>query len=260
MTTPQAILFGPVFYYVFFALRFMPGGTWRRALGLLKSAAVALVVVAVIAAPFMIADARSDTNPNGMLRWFERSYLGTIGAERYARTTLAAFNLWWLDLLAQGAPQQPADLNRLLDAEATLLGVSKAVAGKVLLGLGIVLAWLLCARKWKWAPQSWPVCTFIILLAAFTLPTSVHERYIYYCIPFVIALGVHARAWIFPMLALLLVGTFEMTSFRWLELWSGRLYTAGNPALPASAILAVLTVLSLLYSYVVLIPKAKPTK
>lgn len=257
MTKPQAILFGPVFAYVFFALRFMPGGTWGRALGMLKSAAVALVVVAFVAAPFMIADAGSDANPDGVFRWFERSYLGTIGAERYARTTLAAFNIWWLDLLAQGAPEQLADLNRLLDAEAPLLGVSKAVAGKVMLGIGVVLAWLLCARKWSWASPSWLACTFVILLAAFTLPTSVHERYVYYCVPFVIALAMHSRVWIFPMVALLLVGTFEMTSFKWLELWSGKFYTAGNPALPASAVLAILTVLSLLYSYVVLISKGQ---
>lgn len=257
MTKPQAVLFGPVLIYVFFALRFMPGGTWRRALALLRTAAVALIVVALVAAPFMIVDAKSATNTDGPFRWFKRSYAGTIGSELYQRTTLNAFNFWWLDLVAQGRPQQRGELNRFLDAQAPMLGVSKAVVGKALLALGIVLAWLLCARKWRWAPQSWLVCTFVVLLAAFVLPTSVHERYIYYCIPFLIALAVHARKWIAPLVVLLVVGTFEMTSFRWVGLWSGQLYAPGNAALPWSAFLAVLTVLTLLYSYAVLIPKAR---
>ena len=31
---------------------------------------------------------------------------------------------------------------------------------------------------------------FVVLLSAFLLPTRVHERYVYYCIPFVTALAV----------------------------------------------------------------------
>ena len=255
MTKPQAVLFAPVFIYVFLALRFAPGGTWRRALGLLKTAAVALVVVAVIAAPFTISDARSAANPDGALRWFKRSYLGTIGSEMYQRTTLSAFNLWWLDLLAHGTPQQRGDVQRFLDVETPVLGLSKAVIGKLLLGLAIVLAWVLCARKWRWAVESWPVCTFLILLAAFTLPTSVHERYIYYCIPLAIALAASRPTWIAPLLALLIVGTAEMTSFRWAGL--SRIYAPDSAAKGVSILLAILTVLTLLYSYAVLIPKAR---
>ena len=104
MTKPQAILFVPVFVYIFLALRFMSGGTWRRALGLWKTAGVALVVVGFVAAPFMTSDARSDSNTEGAFRWFKRSYVGTIGEQRYDRTTLNAFNVWWFDLLAQGTP------------------------------------------------------------------------------------------------------------------------------------------------------------
>jgi len=260
MTKPQAILFAPVFVYVFFALRFMPGGTWRRALELWKTGAVALVVVAFVAAPFMIADARSEANPDGAFRWFKRSYLGTVGMESYERTTLNAFNIWWLDMLAQGSPPpdragQQTFFRKLYSPDETLLGIRKGLLGKLLLGVGIVLAWLLCARKWRWAPHSWPACAFVILLAAFTLPISVHERYIYYCIPFLIALAGHEKKWIPPLIGLLLVGTFEMTSFRWASLQN--IYTPGNVARSASAFLAVLTVLSLLYSYAVLTPRAK---
>jgi Gpi18-like mannosyltransferase len=252
MTKPQAVLFAPVFIYVFFALRFMSGGTWRRALGLWKTVVTAGLVVGFVAAPFMIADARSETNPYGAFRWFQRSYLGTIGAQRYQRTTLHAFNIWWLDLLAQGAPRAGGDSRRFLDADARLLGVSKATVGKALLALGVVLGWILCARKWKWTTPSWPACTFVILLAAFVLPTSVHERYIYYCMPVLIALAVHERKWIAPLVALLVVGTAEMTSFRWV----GTVFEPGSAARGISGLLAVLSVLSLLYAYVVLMPKA----
>jgi Gpi18-like mannosyltransferase len=258
MTKPQAVLFAPVFVYVFLALRFAPGGTWRRALGLLKTAVVALVVVAVVAAPFMISDARSEANTDGAFRWFKRSYVGTIGSEMYQRTTLSAFNLWWLDLLAHGTPQQRGDVQRFLDAETAVFGLSKAVIGKVLLGLAIVLAWVLCARKWRWTLESWPVCAFVILLAAFVLPTSVHERYIYYCIPFAVALAACARKWIAPLVVLLVVGTLEMTSFRWASL--AQIYAADSSAKGVSSLLAILTVLTLLYSYVVLIPKVRRAK
>jgi hypothetical protein len=260
MTKPQAILFAPVFVYVFFALRFMSGGTWRRAVELWKTAVVALVVVAFIAAPFMIADAKSEANPEGAFRWFKRSYLGTVGAESYQRTTLNAFNLWWLDALAQGSPPpdragQREFFGKLYSPDQTLLGIRKGLLGKLLLGLGVVLAGLLCSRKWRWGPQSWTPCTFLILLAAFTLPISVHERYIYYCIPFLIVLACHEKKWIAPLVALLLVGTFEMTSYDWASLRN--LYTPGNAARGTSGFLAALTVLSLVYSYVVLIPRAR---
>ena len=57
----------------------MPGGTWGRTVNLIKSGVAAVLVVAVIATPFMIVDARSESNPDGALRWFKRSYVGTIG-------------------------------------------------------------------------------------------------------------------------------------------------------------------------------------
>ena len=63
-------------------------------------------------------------------------------------------------------------------------------------------------------------CAYLITLAAFVLPTGVHERYIYYCIPLAIALAVHNRLWIAPLLALLIVGTAEMLSYK----WAGQIY------------------------------------
>jgi len=259
LTKPQAILLVPVLVYVFCALRFMPGGSWRRALGLWKTGAAAVAVVAFVAAPFMISDAHDAASPDGALRWLKRSYLGTIGAERYDRTTLNAFNIWWLDLLARGLP--PRDraaqvdfFTTLLDPQQKLLGISKALLGRLLLAGGILLAGLLCARRWHWTPESWPVCAFLVMLATFVLPTRVHERYIYYCIPFLIALAAHSARWVPPLPALLLVGTLEMTSFRWAGL--AELYRPDSTARGLSGFLAVLSLLSLLYSYAVLVPRA----
>jgi hypothetical protein len=172
-----------------------------------------------------------------------------------------AFNIWWLDLLGQGSP--PADrsahrafFRKLYDPDETLLEIRKGLLGRLLLALGVVLTWLLCARKWRWASESWPVCAFLIMLAAFTLPISVHERYVYYCIPFLIALAVDAKKWIVPLIMLLVVATFEMTSFHWASL--PKIYAPYGMARNLSGLLAVLTVVSLLYSYVALLPKSKP--
>ena len=259
VTKPQAVLFGPVLVYVFFSLRFMNGGTWRRALELWKPAVVAVLVALFIATPFMIADAGRDSNPDGAWRWFKRSYIGTLGAESYQRTTLNAFNFWWLDKLSQGMP--PTELSRQREffqksesPNKKLLGLRKGTLGKLMLGLSIVGAWLLCGRKWRWERVSWPVCGFLVMLAAFALPISVHERYVYYCIPFLIALACWEKKWIVPLLALLAVGTFEMTSYRWVS--PPKLYGPDDWARTFSALLAVLTVLSLVYSYLVLFPRA----
>ena len=258
MTKPQAVLFGPVLAYVFFALRFEAGGTWRKALALWKWAAAALLVVMLIALPFMIADGRDERNPAGAWRWFKRSYLGTIGGDQYSRTTLNAFNVWWLDMLAQGplprAESHQRDFfQRLLSVDETRLGIKKETAGKAMLAAAIVLAWLLCARRWRWDRPSWPVCAFLVTLAAFTLPTSVHERYIYYCLPFLIALVMYEKRWAPPLLALLLVATFEMTSYDWASIRN--LYGDDGFTRLSSGLLAVLTVTSLLYSYAAIVPR-----
>lgn len=255
VTKPQAILFGPVLIYIVVALRFMPGGSWRRMLNLWKTAVLAAVMVAFIAAPFMIADARDNANPDGAFRWFKRSYIGTIGKESYARTTLSAFNVWWFDLVRQGKPASGEDVQRFMSSNTPMFGVSKASIGKLLLAASVVLTWLLCARTWRWATESWPACAFLIMLAAFALPTSVHERYVYYCVPFCIALALHERKWIAPLIALLIVGTFEMTSFRWAGYPQALYFTGDGGALELSVFLSALTLFSLLYSYVVLIPR-----
>ena len=57
---------------------------------------------------------------------------------------MSAYNLWHLDLIAQGIPQTPEQRNQTWDATRTLFGVRKTTLGKGLLGIAILLAG--CAR------------------------------------------------------------------------------------------------------------------
>lgn len=235
---PQAILLVPVLGYIGLALGC--GGDRRgAAVALGKSSAAALGAVLLTTLPFMIADAG---DPQGPLRWIERSYRDTIGAEAYQRTTFNAFNVWWLHLLAQepGAGL-PGSREPLLSA-----GPTRSMAGLVALGGTILVGAALALRRYGWTQPGWLVVAYLTMLAAFTLPTGVHERYVYYCIPFLIALGcLDAWRWAAPLAALLLVGTFEMTSFRWVRL--------NDPLVRSqTGFLAVLTVASLVYSLLII--------
>lgn len=259
---PQAILLAPVLAFAALALLLMPGGGWRRALAMWKAAAAAAVVVGVVSAPFMLNDARDPHNPDGALRWFQRSYVGTIGDERYDRVTLNAFNAWWLHYVyhrarleaaaAQAPPgEREAALRRVhmeaLDANAATLGIRNRTLGTLLLGCAVLLAGFLCARMWSWGRDGWLVCTFLILLAAFALPTKVHERYIYYCIPFAIALAsLRPRVWTPPLVVLLIVGSAEMVSNIWVNPNDPGVRTTGT-------VFAVMVLAALAYSFLVLV-------
>ena len=240
VTKPQAILFAPVLAYAFLALRFRPGGSWGRMAAALWAVPAALFVVAVVAAPFMVHDAWAGA---GAWRWFQRSWVGTIGSDEYAYTTLNAFNLWWLDLVRQ----RPAtdDWWGLLDSHAPVaLGLSKDTAGALLLGLALLGGAVACARRLRWSHASCVAFAFVVLLSAFLLPTRVHERYVYYCVPLVTALAVHRRAWLPVWATMTAVGTAEMLS---------HLFVSAAPAsLALSGLLAAAAVCMLPWALVAL--------
>jgi hypothetical protein len=233
VTKPQAILFAPLLAFAFVALRLRPGGSWGGAARALRAVPAAAVVVLAIAAPFMVHDARSGA---GAWRWLERSWLGTIGSDEYAYTTLNAFNLWWLDLVAQRPTSD--DWWRLLDSRLpSLLGPSKDATGALLLGLALVAGAAACARRLRWGAASCVTFAFLVLLSAFLLPTRVHERYVYYCIPFVTALAADRRAW-WPILGVItVVGTAEMVSHLFVSAAPGSLAATGITALAAVSML-----------------------
>ena len=239
VTKPQAILFAPVLAFAFLALRLRPGGSWGGAARALRAVPAAVVVALAVAAPFMMHDARSGA---GAWRWLERSWLGTIGSDEYAYTTLNAFNLWWLDLMVQRPTS--ADWWRLLDSRLrSPLGVSKDATGALLLGLALVASAAACARRPRWGAASCVTFAFLVLLSAFLLPTRVHERYVYYCIPLVTALAADRRAWRPIFAVMTVVGTAEMVS---------HLFVSAAPApLAASGMLALAAVAMLPWSLVV---------
>jgi hypothetical protein len=226
VTKPQAILFAPVLAYALLALGVGRDGSWGRVAKGLRAVPVALVVVALVATPFMVHDARSGA---GAWRWVERSYLGTIGAPAYALTTLNAFNVWWLELVARRPWTAGADWWRLLDSTAPMLGVSKDAAGAVLLVVSVGLAAVLCARRLHWSDRSCVAFAFAVLLSAFVLPTRVHERYVYYAVPFVTVLAVE-RPWRAPWLVLAVVGAAEMLSHLWVAPTLGSFLASGAAA------------------------------
>ena len=232
-TKPQAILFAPVVAFGLLALRYRRGGSWKQVASALRGIPAAALVVAAVAAPFMAHDAQSGA---GAWRWFQRSYLGTIGSEEYAYTTLNAFNLWWLDLVAQ----RPSDASwwRLLDSHApSLIRLSKDAAGALLLVLAIGAGAVECARRLHWSDTACVKFAFVVLLSAFLLPTRVHERYVYYCIPFVTALAVDRRAWRWVLVAMSAVGTAEMLSHLFVSASPESFAVSGTAALVAVAVL-----------------------
>lgn len=247
MTKPQAILLAPLLVFVLLALRFMPAGSWRRSASLVKTAVAALITILVIAAPCMLHDAGAANNPAGAWRWLARSYVETIGSDLYNRTTLNAFNIWWIDLVLQ-RPAGPAEWRRAWDPSVPLLGLAKSTWGGLLLATSLMLGAWSCAKRWRWTHASWVIFAAVCLLAAFALPTKVHERYVYFCIPPLIALACFRAAWLPPLLGMVVVGTFEMVSFRWL---AGIMDDPAHPTRNISLGLALITVASLSYSLIV---------
>ncbi len=236
----QAILLSPVLAFVVLALRCMPGGSWRNLLGFWRFLAAMLAAVVFVVAPFMWLDRNSSEH--GPWRWLQRGYVSPLKAEAYARTTMNAFNVWWFDLLyetrAPGSARDPS----VFDDGRTLAGLTKNTWGKLLLAAGIVIGFGLCAWRMRWQPESWVVLSFLVLYCTFLLPTRAHERYIYFCIPFAIAMAVLRKGWI-PVLAVLLVtGTAEMTSFRWVRLGKAAVRTR-------TALLAAANVAALLWAW-----------
>jgi hypothetical protein len=206
----QAVIFLPVLALVFLSLAVRPTAPGHRGLPCLGRFLLGTVLtVGLLALPFMLAGAGGPEH--GWLRWAYRAYVVPITTD-FPFTTLKAFNVWWLDFTARGQTYEA------LSAEARLLGLSKDLIGKMLLSAAILLAGVLCVRRWRWTPPGWPAFAALVLLAAFLFPTRVHERYIYYCIPFLIATALTLPRWLPVLAALLLVSTFELTWYLWYAL------------------------------------------
>jgi len=160
---PQAVLFLPLWGMVIVTAR----PVWKPVLALLLGAAV----TAAAALPFFWQSG---------LAWWRASYVENIVPED-SFTTLAAFNLWYVDLLRCGS----------VDATVRWLGVTKAAWGKVLLGAALLAGFAWLWRRWRGDPRGYVVWALLSLLACALLPTGVHERYVVLFLPFLLV----AAAW-----------------------------------------------------------------
>lgn len=205
MLKPQGILLGPVILFAAFCVS-NQGATPAIALAvkrLGKSTGAAVAGVILISLPWTIA--------NG-LDWLDKSYLANVGM--YSATTLKAFNVWYLDMLVQEA----SETRPLADASTSMVGIQRKVWGLALGIAAMIAAGVLCWRKYAKRPE-----LAIVLFAglwffsAFMWPTGVHERYIVYCMPFIILAAVRVpKVWI-AVAILAAVGAAELTHNVWLD-------------------------------------------
>jgi hypothetical protein len=200
MTKAQAILLAPVTLFVLLAHGLAAGRAANALRTALSMALATAMTAALIAAPFSLVSGMQGEP----WRWLDRSYVGPI-VHAYPQTTMNAYNVWWLmGLMAEGADA--------LDPTALVAGLSRDAWGRLALATAAALTVLIC---WRWRPAAVAPCAFLVLFAAFLLPTRVHERYLYYCIPFLVAAAIDVRAWRPALAVLLIIGTFEMTWFLW---------------------------------------------
>lgn len=201
---PQALLLGPV--VLFAALASLPPPRRRATRVVLarlaRFAAGAALVVVALSLPWTL---------RGGLDWFERCYAGNI-LQAYPLTTLKAFNVWYLDALRLDAI--PA---LVLDSHAPLLGVAKDTWGRALLLAGLAAAAALAWRRVGPGREGTVVFAALWLWSALIWPTRVHERYIIYALPFVLALAACRRRWMSIALVLLVVGSAEHTWRTWMR-------------------------------------------
>jgi hypothetical protein len=194
-------------------------------------------VILVTAGPFMLTDA---DEPGGPLRWLQRSYPETIGSNARGGTTFNAFNLWWLHWMAAGATVTERDSTK------PMLGTTRQTVGTILLMIAVLAVLALSASRGRFHRHAWVTCAYLTCLAAFALPTGMHERYIYYCLPFLIVLcATDWKRWLIPLAALLTVGTFEMTSFAWVT-WTDTGVEGGDRL--RGSLLALITLAALAFS------------
>ena len=197
---PQVLLIGPVVVFAACALP-EPGCVMTgriAALRALKACLTGCLGTALLTLPWIITSG---------LEWFRWTYLRNMTG-LYGDTTLKAFNLWYLRLLV--LDKRPIfgflGTNRIWDWSGALLTF-------------IVLALLAfaCWRRYRRSPLGMVVFAGLWLWSCFIWPTRVHERYILYCIPFIIIAATGLRRLWPAVVGLLIVGVVSLTWTVWLE-------------------------------------------
>jgi hypothetical protein len=125
-----------------------------------------------------------------------QSYAGSV--ERFPRTTVAAYNLWFLAL--RGGSTR--------DTEPFILGLAYRQAGLLLVGVAVLLVGIALLRRWDAAARA--EAAGAIALAFFCFPTQIHERYLFLALAF-LALRIASASYIvIPYMLLLLTATLNI--------------------------------------------------
>lgn len=162
-----------------------------------------IVAGALVAAAVLAATSLPFTLHSG-LAWFDKAFVENVQT-KFNQTTLKAFNIWYVDLLACEDD----------DASALLAGIRKDWWGKGLLAIGLVASALGVHRRYPRVPLRLLAWTAAALLLIVMLPTRVHERYIVMCLPFLIALAaVRPRVW-WGLAPLIAAASFQLTVYQW---------------------------------------------
>lgn len=171
MTKPQALPF-----LVPFAAWFLARDGWR---GAIKAAVVGVALIALLWLPFLAA---------GGVQAYARN-LGTYQGDIFAILSLRAWNLWWLVQEALAGGQFVSDQS-LIAGPLTLrsVGYGLALAGEL-----AVFAFVYRARS----PRALAYGLAAAVLVAFGLLTTMHERYAFGALAFlVLAFPDRRAAWL----------------------------------------------------------------
>jgi Gpi18-like mannosyltransferase len=155
--------------------------------GLVRAAGLTLGILTLLQAPLILA---------GQLPGLLQSYDGSVG--RFPRTTVAAYNLWFLAL----------DGGSARDTEFVLGSVSYRTAGMALFGLVTAIVCLALLRRSD-APAR-TASAAVLALAFFALPTQIHERYLFLALAF-LTLRIASAPWVMlPYLLLIVTATLNI--------------------------------------------------
>jgi len=159
----------------------------KRARGLVRAAGLAFGFLALLHAPLVLA---------GPLPGLLQSYDGSVG--RFPRTTVAAYNLWFLAL----------DGGSARDTEFVLGSISYRTAGIALFGLVVAIVCLALMRRSD-APAR-AESAAVLALAFFALPTQIHERYLFLALAFLVLRIASAPLVMLPYLLLVVTATLNI--------------------------------------------------
>ncbi len=193
LAKPQGLLMLPVAGFA--ALVAAPtglGAITRRAAAI---GAAALVTVLVGGAPWILADG---------LAWVQRCYRMNL-FEVLPFTTLEAYNVWYLfGLLAERRP-----VYDILSSTAVVAGLTRDAWGRCLLAAALVASLALAWRQRRRPALAIAIFAALWLWSVFVWPTRVHERYILYSVPVLIALAASVPRFRPAAAAVLLLATME---------------------------------------------------